>query len=48
MSELKGIISYFKGVKVKVREGDVERDNPGGEIDEDDIPGQGQRRRIKG
>jgi hypothetical protein len=48
MGELKGIISYFKAVKVKVREGDVERDLPGGEIDEDDIPGQGGRRRIKG
>ena len=39
MGELKGIISYFKAVKVKVREGDVEREGAGGEIDEDDIPG---------
>lgn len=46
MGELKGIISYFKGVKVKVREGDVERDDPGGEIDEDKVEEDGSRDKI--
>ena len=50
MGELKGIISYFKGVKVKVREGDVDgTGEQGGEISDTDIgPGGGGRKRIKG
>jgi len=49
MGELKGVVGYYKAVKIKVREGDVEGDMAsGGEISEGDIEnitgGRGRRR----
>lgn len=37
MGELKGVINYFKGVNVKVREGDVENNEMGNEISDDEV-----------